>query len=64
MTARGNVTMKSAMRFQVLVSVAALATSMIAGYAACETAPHMLAPPESFAGIGDAEKRSAAFKGD
>jgi hypothetical protein len=57
----GNAMMKSEWRFHILVSIAALATSMIAGYAASETAPHALAPPESFAAIGDTEKRSAAM---
>ena len=61
MTARGNATMKSAMRFQLLVSAAALAMSVITGYAASETAPHTLAAPESFAAIGDADARSAAI---
>ncbi len=61
MTARGNATMKSGMRFQILVSVAALAMSMLAGYAASETAPHTLASPESFAAISDTNARSAAM---
>jgi len=61
MSARGNATMKSERRFHILVSLAALALSMIAGYAACETAPHTLASPESFTAIGDTEKRSAAM---
>jgi hypothetical protein len=52
--------MKSAMRFQVLVSVAALTTSLLTGYAVSETASQTLASPESFAAIGDVEKRSAA----
>jgi hypothetical protein len=63
MTAWGNATMKSRMRFQVLVSAAALAMSMI-GYAASETAPHTLAAPESFAAIGDTNARSAAMFGE
>jgi hypothetical protein len=53
--------MKSAMRFQILVSAAALAMSMVAGYAASETAPHELASPESFAAISDTSARSAAM---
>jgi hypothetical protein len=53
--------MKSAMRFQVLVSVAALAMSLLTGYALSETASHALASPESFAAIGDADQRSAAI---
>jgi hypothetical protein len=61
MTARGNATMKSELRFQILVSVAALTMSVIAGYAASETAPHTLAPPESFAAIGDTNTRSVAM---
>ena len=61
MSARGNATMKSGMRFQILVPVAALAMSLIAGLAASETAPHTLASPESFAAIGDSNARSAAM---
>jgi hypothetical protein len=53
--------MKSELRFQILVSVAALAMSMVAGYAASETAPHTLASPESFAAIGDTNARSVAM---
>jgi hypothetical protein len=53
--------MKSAMRFRVIVSVAALAMSLVTGYALSETAPHALASPESFASIGDTEARSAAM---
>jgi hypothetical protein len=53
--------MKSELRFQILVSVAALTMSVIAGYAASETAPHTLAPPESFAAIGDTNARSVAM---
>lgn len=51
--------MKSGKRFRLLVPVAALATSLLAGQAASETAS--LASPESFAAISDAEKRSAAY---
>jgi hypothetical protein len=43
------------------VSVAALATSGLTGYAVSETAPRMLATPESFASIGDTEARSAGI---
>jgi hypothetical protein len=53
--------MKSATRFQVLVSVAALAMSLVTGYALSETTSHALASPESFAAIGDTEVRSAAI---
>jgi hypothetical protein len=53
--------MKSAMRFQIFVSAAALAISMLTGYAASETVPHTLASPESFAAIGDTNARSAAL---
>jgi hypothetical protein len=52
--------MKSQRRFQLLVSVAALAISMITGYAVSETAPSALASPESFASIADTDARSAA----
>jgi hypothetical protein len=52
--------MKSELRFRLVVSAAALAMSMLAGYAASETAPHALASPESFASITDTEARSAA----
>jgi len=53
--------MKSELRFQFLVSVAALAMSMLAGFAASETAPQTLASPESFASITDTDARSAAM---
>jgi hypothetical protein len=53
--------MKSEMRFQMQVSVAALAMSLLTGYAFSETAPQTLASPESFAAIGDVDKRSAAI---
>ncbi|MFB9264197.1 Isoquinoline 1-oxidoreductase subunit [Bradyrhizobium erythrophlei] len=52
--------MTSEARFRTLAVVAALATSLGAGYAASQTASHALAPPESFAAI-DVEKRSAAI---
>ncbi|MEN3383630.1 MAG: hypothetical protein V7608_3674 [Hyphomicrobiales bacterium] len=61
MSARGNATMKSATRFRALASAAALAMSLLTGYAASETAPHTLAAPESFAAIGDPGARSAAL---
>src|SRR3954454_21584447 len=53
--------MKSELRFQLFVSAAALAMSMLTGYAVSETAPPALASPESFASIADAEARSAAM---
>ena len=53
--------MTSELRFQLLVSVAALAMSMLPGYAVSETAPPMLASPESFASIADTDARSAAM---
>jgi hypothetical protein len=53
--------MKSAMRFQVVLPVAALAISLLTGYAASETTSHALASPESFAAIGDVGARSAAM---
>jgi len=54
-------TMKSDMRFQILVSVAALAMSMLTGYAASQTASNALASPESFTSITDTDARSAAM---
>ena len=53
--------MKSELRFQLLVSIVAVATSMLAGYAVSETAPQDLAAPESFAAIADTDARSAAM---
>ena len=53
--------MKSELRFQLLVSMVVVATSMIAGYAVSETAPQALASPESFASIADTDTRSAAM---
>jgi hypothetical protein len=53
--------MKSAMRFQVVVPVAALAISLLTGYAASETTSHALASPKSFATIVDVGARSAAM---
>jgi hypothetical protein len=45
--------MKSELRFQVLVSVASLAMSLLTGYAFSATASNTLASPESFAAISD-----------
>jgi len=53
--------MRSATRFQVLVSVAALAMSGLTGYALSKTTSHALASPESFDSIGDVAQRSAAM---
>jgi len=53
--------MKSELRFQLLVAVVAVVTSMFAGYAVSQTAPHALASPESFASIADTNARSAAM---
>jgi hypothetical protein len=53
--------MKSELRFQLLVSIVAVVTSMLAGYAVSETAPQALASPESFASIADTDARSAAM---
>jgi hypothetical protein len=53
--------MKSELRFQLLVSMVAVATSMLAGYAFSETAPQALAAPDSFASIADTDARSAAM---
>jgi hypothetical protein len=53
--------MQSGMRFQILVSVAALATSLLTGYAISATTSRTLASPEQFAAIGDTEQRSAAI---
>ena len=58
---KDNAKMQTGKRFQVLVSVAALAMSGLTGYALSETASHALASPESFAAIGDGDKRSAAI---
>jgi hypothetical protein len=51
----------NAMRFRIMVSVAALSISVTAGYAASQTAANMLASPDSFAGIADTDARSAAI---
>jgi hypothetical protein len=48
-------------RLKTIAVIAALAGSLCAAYAASETANHALASPESFAGISDTEKRSAAI---
>src|SRR5712692_3331846 len=53
--------MKPDLRFRILVSVSVLATSMLTGYAASQTASSTLASPQSFAAIGDTEARSAAM---
>jgi hypothetical protein len=49
------------MRLQMLVPLAALAMSMLTGYAASQTASSTLASPESFVSIADADTRSAAI---
>ncbi|MET4328073.1 hypothetical protein ABIB80_003902 [Bradyrhizobium sp. i1.15.2] len=53
--------MISDLRFKMIAVVAALAGSLSAGFAASGTASHALASSESFASIGDTEKRSAAI---
>jgi hypothetical protein len=53
--------MKSEMRRQILVSVAALTISVLTGYAHSETASDKLASPESFASIAATEQRSVAY---
>ena len=53
--------MKSERRSQLLVSVAALAMSVLTGSAVSETATPALASPESFASITDTDARSAAM---
>jgi hypothetical protein len=53
--------MKFEKRLQILAAFATLATTMLAGYAASETATSTLASPESFAAISDREARSAAY---
>jgi mono/diheme cytochrome c family protein len=53
--------MKSDLRSQILISVAALTLSMLSGYAICETASNKLASPESFASIAATEQRSVAY---
>ena len=53
--------MKSELRFQLRATVVAVTTIMLAGYALSETAPNLLASPDSFASISDADARSAAM---
>jgi hypothetical protein len=53
--------MKSETRFQILVPAAALAMSMLTGYAASQAASNTLASPESFVAIADTDARSAAI---
>ncbi|MCK1386326.1 Isoquinoline 1-oxidoreductase subunit [Bradyrhizobium sp. 21] len=53
--------MRSDARFKMIAVIAALAGSLGAGYASSETASHALASPDSFAAIGDTDKRSAAI---
>src|SRR5207253_3438600 len=57
----GTRAMISHARFRMIAVIAALASSLCAAYAASETASHALASPESFAGISDTDKRSAAI---
>jgi hypothetical protein len=54
-------TMKSDMSFRIIVSVSALAMSLLSGYAASQTVSNTLASPESFSSIADTEARSAAI---
>jgi hypothetical protein len=53
--------MKSEIRPRTLVAVAAVLMSMLTAYAVAESQSDSLAPPESFASIGDRAKRSAAL---
>src|SRR6202163_4406834 len=53
--------MKSQMRVKALAAVVALLASALTAYAVSEETPGMLAPPESFAAIGDTAARSAAL---
>jgi hypothetical protein len=56
--------MKSDLRFPILLSLAGLVGilgSVLTAYAVSVTAANTLASPESFASIGDVEKRSAAL---
>lgn len=53
--------MKSALLVEVLIAVAALLVSMLAAHAVSDGPPDSLAPPESFAAIGDTAARSAAL---
>jgi hypothetical protein len=54
-------TMKSDMPFRIIVSVSALAMSLLSGYAASQTVSNTLASPESFSSIADTEARSEAI---
>jgi hypothetical protein len=54
-------TMQSDMPFRIIVSVSALAMSLLSGYAASQTVSNTLASPESFSSIADTEARSAAI---
>jgi hypothetical protein len=54
-------TMNSDMPFRIIVSVSALAMSLLSGYAASQTVSNTLASPESFSSIADTEARSAAI---
>jgi hypothetical protein len=53
--------MKSDLRLQILIPVAALAMSMLTGYAASQTASNTLASAESFGSIADTGARSVAI---
>jgi hypothetical protein len=53
--------MKSELRFQLVVALVAVASSMFTGYAVSQTASHSLASPDSFASIADTDARSAAM---
>ena len=53
--------MTSQTRFRILVSVAAVAMSMMASYAISQTATNTLAAPEHFQNIADIEQRSAEY---
>jgi hypothetical protein len=53
--------MKSDPWFPILVSVSALAMSILSGYAASQTVSSTLASPQSFTAIADTEARSAAM---
>jgi hypothetical protein len=53
--------MKSAMRFPILASAAALMMSVLTGYAASQTASTTLDSPDHFISIADTDARSAAI---
>ncbi len=53
--------MTSDTRFRILVSVAAVAMSLMASYAISQTATNTLAAPEHFESIADIEQRSVAY---